>query len=85
MAAVEGIKAEQRTNHQRWCSRVRRTQMPSCLRDGVHVADSDTITVAEAGKLWLKTGAGEGLERSTIDQREQHLRLHIVPFIGGES
>jgi integrase len=46
----------------------------------VHVADSETITVAEAGKLWL--AACDGLERSTRAQYEQHLRLHIEPFLG---
>lgn len=52
------------------------------VRDGVHVPDSTTITVEEAGKLWLKSGAADGLERTTLDQRRQHLDLHIVPFIG---
>lgn len=52
------------------------------IRDGVHVADSATITVEEAGKLWLKSGAAAGLERTSLDQRRQHLRLHIVPAIG---
>jgi|SRR5215217_535478 len=54
------------------------------VRDGVHVPDSATITVEEAGKLWLKSGAAAGLERTTIDQRKQHLNLHIVPFIGND-
>ncbi|OWV79583.1 integrase [Rhizobium sp. R634] len=53
------------------------------VRDGVHVADSASITVAEAGKLWIATGEGEGLEQSTIDQRKRHVKYHIVPFIGG--
>ncbi|CDP52341.1 Integrase [Devosia sp. DBB001] len=52
------------------------------VREGVHVADADTITVAEAGKLWIKSGEAAGLERTTIDQRRQHLELHIKPFIG---
>lgn len=46
----------------------------------VHVADSETVTVAEAGKLWL--ASCDGLERSTVAQYTQHLNLHIVPFIG---
>lgn len=53
------------------------------VREGVHVADSASITVAEAGKLWIATGESEGLEQSTINQRERHLKYHIVPFIGG--
>lgn len=46
----------------------------------VHVADSETVTIAEAGKFWLKSC--DGFERSTINQYTQHLNLHIVPFIG---
>ncbi|TBF29304.1 tyrosine-type recombinase/integrase [Rhizobium ruizarguesonis] len=52
------------------------------VREGVHVADSATITIAEAGKLWLKSGDAGGLERTTLDQRQQHLNLHIVPLAG---
>lgn len=52
------------------------------VREGVHVADSATITIEEAGKLWLKTGDAAGLERTTMDQRRQHLKLHIVPLAG---
>jgi integrase len=52
------------------------------VRDGLHVPDSATITVADAGKQWLKSGAAADLERTTIDQRKQHLNLHIIPFIG---
>ncbi len=52
------------------------------VRDGVHVPDSETITVSAAGNLWLKSGAADGLERTTLDQRRQHLHLHIAPFIG---
>lgn len=52
------------------------------VRDGVHVPDSETVTIAEAGKLWLASGAAAGLERTTMDQRRQHLELHIVPHIG---
>ncbi|MDX1240583.1 tyrosine-type recombinase/integrase [Sinorhizobium medicae] len=46
----------------------------------VHVADSETVTVAEAGKLWL--AACDGLERSTVAQYRQHVDLHIKPFLG---
>ena len=52
------------------------------VRSGTHVPDSETITVAEAGKLWLQTGAAAGLERTTMDQRRQHLELHIKPLAG---
>ena len=52
------------------------------VREGVHVADSATVTVAAAGKLWIGAAELSGLERSTIQQYRQHVNLHIVPFIG---
>ncbi len=52
------------------------------VREGVHVADRDTVTVAKAGAFWIATGEAEGLERSTINQRKRHLKYHIEPFIG---
>jgi len=52
------------------------------VRDGIHVPDSETVTVAEAGRLWLQSGEAADLERTTMDQRRQHLELHIKPFLG---
>ena len=52
------------------------------VREGVHVADRETVTVAEAGKLWIASGTSAGLERTTLDQRRQHLELHLTPFLG---
>jgi integrase len=52
------------------------------IRAGIHTADSASITVAEAGKLWLETGEQAGLERTTLDAYRQHLRLHIEPYLG---
>ncbi|MGV1941765.1 tyrosine-type recombinase/integrase [Agrobacterium sp. 22-211-1] len=52
------------------------------VREGVHVADKATVTVAEAGKLWIVSATAAGLERSSIEDYERTLRLHIVPFIG---
>ena len=46
-------------------------------------AASTSVTVERAGELWLKEGEAEGLERSSVDQRRQHLELHINPFLGG--
>lgn len=48
----------------------------------IHVADADTITVAAAGKHWISACEDNGLERSTINQYQQHLRIHIEPFVG---
>ena len=57
------------------------------VREGTHVADSASVTVKAAGDLWIKVaelGDDERypLERTTVDQYKQHLRLHIEPFIG---
>jgi len=52
------------------------------VREGVHVADSASITVEKAGSLWIASGESAGLERSTVNQRKSHLEHHIVPLIG---
>lgn len=52
------------------------------VREGVHVADSVSITVEKAGKLWIATAENAGLERTTLDQYRQHLTYHINPFLG---
>src|SRR5262245_26413799 len=52
------------------------------LRGGTHVPDRDSVTVAEAGQLWLKSCEANGLERTTVDYYKQHLDRHIVPLIG---
>ncbi len=52
------------------------------VKEGTHVRNSESITVAEAGRLWLTTAEAAGLEPTTIEQYRQHLRLHIDPFIG---
>jgi integrase len=52
------------------------------IKQGVHVADGDSITIAEAGKLWIATCRSNELERSTLGQYQRHLDLHITPLIG---
>ncbi len=52
------------------------------VREGVHVADSASVTVEKAGALWVASGESAGLERSTVNQRKSHLEHHIVPMIG---
>jgi integrase len=49
---------------------------------GVHVADSDSVTVAESGKLWIETGEANNLERSTLDEYRRHLDMYISPHLG---
>ena len=52
------------------------------VREGVHVADRDTVTVKRAGELWIASGENSDLERSTVNQRRHHMKHHILPFIG---
>jgi integrase len=40
------------------------------------------MTIADAGDRWLQDCRAAGLEESTIDQYDQHLRLHIKPYLG---
>jgi hypothetical protein len=58
------------------------TRIRGELAAGTHTPDSASVTVAEAGRLWLEKAQAEGLEASTIRVYEQHLRLHISPLIG---
>jgi integrase len=52
------------------------------VRAGTHTPESRSLTVGEAGELWLKASEAAGLERSTLDAYRIHLKLHIVPLIG---
>lgn len=52
------------------------------VREGVHIADSASVTIEAAGKLWLETARADGLERATLEDYERHVRLHINPMIG---
>jgi hypothetical protein len=52
------------------------------LRDGTHVADRASITVAEAGQLWLaacERQTDPKLERSLIERNKRDVKLHIDP------
>ena len=48
----------------------------------IHTPASVSITVAEAGDLWLSQGETDGLEKSTLMQYRQHVEYHIKPLIG---
>jgi hypothetical protein len=57
------------------------------IRAGIHTADSASLTVAEAGRLWIDTAekgspGREPLERATVAAYRQHLKLHIEPYLG---
>jgi integrase len=49
---------------------------------GIHTPDSRSITVSEAGRLWLTSREAAGIERATLVNYRQHLDLHIAPLIG---
>ena len=49
---------------------------------GMHTPDSASITVAEAADLWVARCERDGLEAGTILDYRQHLKLHILPYIG---
>jgi integrase len=51
------------------------------IRNGVHTPDTASVTVQDAGELWLKA-AGAALERATVDVYRQHLVHHILPYLG---
>jgi integrase len=52
------------------------------VRAGMHVPDSQSVTLAEAGRLWLDSCDLAGLERATLVDYRRHLELHIAPLIG---
>jgi integrase len=52
------------------------------LRSGVHAPDGASVTVAEAGRLWLNRCEADGLERGSLQQYRAHLKLHITPGLG---
>ena len=57
-----------------------RAQVQVDLKKGVHTPTSRSVTVAKAGNEWLDS-CGD-LERTSRDQYGQHLKFHIVPYLG---
>jgi integrase len=52
------------------------------VKAGIHTAESRSITVAEAGDLWLRSREAAGVERTSLANYRRHLDLHIAPLIG---
>jgi integrase len=52
------------------------------VRDGIHIARSKSVTVAQAGKFWIATAEANHLERATVADYQRLLDMHITPFIG---
>ena len=59
-----------------------RAEMQREVIEGIHTPASASVTVAEAGALWLAQAEIDGLEASTVMQYRQHLNYHIMPFLG---
>jgi integrase len=49
---------------------------------GLHIAPSQSITVREAGRLWIQACEANGLERTSVDTYRNYLDSHVLPFIG---
>src|SRR5258708_28928492 len=54
------------------------------LSQGLHTPAASSPTVAQAGALWLKRGRDKNLEEMTLKYYEEHVNLHINPFIGAK-
>lgn len=51
---------------------------------GIHTPASISPTIKQGGALWLKRCSEKGLEPTTVKGYEEHVELHIVPFIGAK-
>jgi integrase len=51
------------------------------LAAGTHTPDNASITVREAGDLWIARCERDKLEAGTLLDYRQHLKLHILPFL----
>jgi integrase len=70
------------TYRQKKAADARHAEIKIDIKAGVHIAPNKTPTVREAGLDWIKSAENRGLERGTIKQYNEHLRLHIAPLIG---
>jgi integrase len=52
------------------------------LKKGVHIPDRESVTVSQAGQLWVEDCKQRGLEHFSVKRNEQHLLAHIAPRIG---
>ena len=59
-----------------------RAQVAIDVRAGTHSADSGSVSVAQAGELWLQNRTAAGLEATTLVAYRVHVDRHITPRIG---
>ena len=60
------------------------TQAAWQVSQGVHTADSQSVTVAQAGEVWIARVEADNRERATVANYRAILDRHIVPLIGTE-
>ncbi|MDN5003990.1 tyrosine-type recombinase/integrase [Bradyrhizobium sp. GCM10027634] len=51
---------------------------------GLHTPAAVSPTVSQASALWLKRCNEKQLERTTVRSYEEHVELHIKPFVGAK-
>lgn len=54
------------------------------VSQGVHTAESQSVTVAAAADIWVRSAEANDRERGTIQQYRQLSELHVKPLIGAE-
>lgn len=59
-----------------------RTDALHDVKRGTHTAESASVTVGEAGDLWVQHVEAEGRQKSTVKQYTNHLNHHIRPRLG---
>ena len=59
-----------------------RTEAGFEVSRGIHTHPSASITIGQAGELWIKQAKTDGLERGTIEDYRHHLERHIKPHLG---
>ena len=59
-----------------------RAQVAVDVRAGTHSADSGSISVTQAGGLWLQNRTAAGLEPTSLVTYRVHVERHITPRIG---
>lgn len=64
-----------------------RTKVETEMEKGIHTADSASVTVAEAARLWLEScelraRSGDQMGRLTVVQYRRTTINHVLPFLG---
>ena len=61
----------------------RHAEIKGEVKRGTHTAASKSISVEAGASKWLEACEAAGLERATLNTYGQHVRRHIVPYLGG--